>query len=924
MDSSVARSLRNLFEYLFLKFNAFYENQFSTIGTHIGSKPYIFICVPFILTGLCLLGLLRMNMNNNADDLFIPVNSKSVRDRHLVANLLPMNYDEYYLHQDYDFGIYGDVIFITNDYGNIGRSIVQKELKRIYNLIQKINVTYNNETYFYKDLCAKRNNQCVTEGEIFFRNTFWKRLHDKQLYKYVTNNLYTDDDGVPNLLTFIFGKSLILNFDKGTLYGKVLKLRFNLRRTLFIKNQTENIEIISRMWEQAFLQFFHHFESIMVRAIYSVSTSIDQELENNINLDLNLVVITFIVMIIVATICLSIRGPLTQSPAYLSAIGVLATMLGLISGFGFCSLIGIPMCSLVFATPFLIIGVGTDDMFLIYSAYHRTKASETTSQRLADTFRICGSGITITSLTNVLAFLVGTTTDFYGIRLFCFYTSASIAFCYFYQIMLFGSAVALYNECINNNRHTLIPCIVDRTQTTNNQRHRHRRRQQCLPWKEMFVYVIKPLFTTWGQIIVCLIFLIYTIFAIYGASQMRDGMKLEQLLSDKSYAQHYFNTLDKEFEPYPLVHFIITEPIPYWRNDYMKRIHNLANTAKQLEGMSPQFEISWFSLLGYDSQDYPFDNGTKFMEIIHGFVNLFPTFYNDLLINDTHLIASRYYLKMGRVHYNSSDGYLVHQLRSLAEQSKLPIKVYSNLFKYYEQMYEVIPNIIQTFLIAIEAIYIATLIIIPDLKSVIIIMSTMCMILLSLVATLHAWGIQVSSVMMVELIMSIGFCSDFCVHIVHAFLTSTGTRKERAQQALINMGMPILCASLSSIIGVLFLGLAHSYLFRTFFKTMISIMTLGAIHALVFLPVILSLIGSHWPSHMKDNIQQNDSLQMTTSINKDSQISGYIIEENVTKKHEKLQRKPNTIEEEEDDQLISTTQRAETITNNLTNLNMYT
>jgi hypothetical protein len=38
------------------------------------------------------------------------------------------------------------------------------------------------------------------------------------------------------------------------------------------------------MWEQAFLKFFQNFKSIMVRAIYSVSTSVDQELENNINL----------------------------------------------------------------------------------------------------------------------------------------------------------------------------------------------------------------------------------------------------------------------------------------------------------------------------------------------------------------------------------------------------------------------------------------------------------------------------------------------------------------------------------------------------------------------------------------------------------------------------------------------------------------
>jgi multidrug efflux pump subunit AcrB len=234
-------------------------------------------------------------------------------------------------------------------------------------------------------------------------------------------------------------------------------------------------------------------------------------------------------------------------------------------------------------------------------------------------------------------------------------------------------------------------------------------------------------------------------------------------------------------------------------------------------------------------------------------------------------------------------------------------------------MYEVIPNIIQTFLIAIEAMYLATLLIIPDLKSVIIIISTMFMILISLVASLYTFGIQASSVMMVELVMSIGFCSDFCVHIVHAFLTATGTRKERAQQALINMGMPILCASLSSIIGIFFLGFAHSYLFRTFFITILSIMVLGTIHALCFLPVILSLIGSNWSSHINDKIQENNSIQMTSIINNDSQINEHIIEEYITKKV-KLQRAPDTIEEEDYELMSLPTEKDETV---IKNLNIY-
>jgi multidrug efflux pump subunit AcrB len=220
-------------------------------------------------------------------------------------------------------------------------------------------------------------------------------------------------------------------------------------------------------------------------------------------------------------------------------------------------------------------------------------------------------------------------------------------------------------------------------------------------------------------------------------------------------------------------------------------------------------------------------------------------------------------------------------------------------------MYEVIPNIIQTFLIAIGAIYLATFLFIPDLKSVMIITSTMFMILTSLVAVLYAWGMQASSIMMVELVMSIGFCSDFCVHIVHAFLTATGTRKERAQQALINMGMPIFCACLSSIIGVIFLSFAQSYLFRTFFRTIIAIMILGGIYALCFLPVILSLIGSHWLSHINDKLQQNNFIQMTSSINHNSQINGNIIEDYLTTKRS-FQRAPDTIEEEDDEFIFPT------------------
>ena len=72
---------------------------------------------------------------------------------------------------------------------------------------------------------------------------------------------------------------------------------------------------------------------------------------------------------------------------------------------------------------------------------------------------------------------------------------------------------------------------------------------------------------------------------------------------------------------------------------------------------------------------------------------------------------------------------------------------------------------------------------------------------------------------------------DFSVHVTHAFIGSKGSRNERAYQACIETGMPILNSATSTIIGVSVMGFASSYAFKSFFKTLILIMLLG-----VFVP----------------------------------------------------------------------------------------
>jgi len=57
------------------------------------------------------------------------------------------------------------------------------------------------------------------------------------------------------------------------------------------------------------------------------------------------------------------------------------------------------------------------------------------------------------------------------------------------------------------------------------------------------------------------------------------------------------------------------------------------------------------------------------------------------------------------------------------------------------------------------------------------------------------------------------------------------------------LGLPILQGACSTIIGVIGLAMAPSYIFITFFKMVFLVIVLGALHGLILLPVLLSLFG---------------------------------------------------------------------------------
>ena len=68
-------------------------------------------------------------------------------------------------------------------------------------------------------------------------------------------------------------------------------------------------------------------------------------------------------------------------------------------------------------------GIGVDDMFLLMSSWSETFDLKDISvpQRVGKTLAFAGVGMTVTSTTDLLAFLIGYNSVFLSVRSFCLY-----------------------------------------------------------------------------------------------------------------------------------------------------------------------------------------------------------------------------------------------------------------------------------------------------------------------------------------------------------------------------------------------------------------------------------------------------------------------------------------------------------------------
>ena len=76
--------------------------------------------------------------------------------------------------------------------------------------------------------------------------------------------------------------------------------------------------------------------------------------------------------------------------------------------------------------------------------------------------------------------------------------------------------------------------------------------------------------------------------------------------------------------------------------------------------------------------------------------------------------------------------------------------------------------------LAIMCVFVITLILLANIKICLMVLGIVVITLIDIVGFLHFWNITIDIISCINIVIAIGLCVDYSVHIAHAYMVATG------------------------------------------------------------------------------------------------------------------------------------------------------
>uniref|UniRef100_A0A8D0EPH8 Patched 2 n=1 Tax=Strix occidentalis caurina TaxID=311401 RepID=A0A8D0EPH8_STROC len=166
-------------------------------------------------------------------------------------------------------------------------------------------------------------------------------------------------------------------------------------------------------------------------------------------------------LLMLAYACVTmLRWDCSKSQGAVGLAGVLLVALSVASGLGLCSLLGISFnAATTQVLPFLALGIGVDDMFLLAHAFTETSQHIPFKERTGECLKRTGTSVALTSVSNMIAFFMAALVPIPALRAFSLQAAVVVVFNFAMVLFVFPAILSLDLHRRERRRLDILCCF---------------------------------------------------------------------------------------------------------------------------------------------------------------------------------------------------------------------------------------------------------------------------------------------------------------------------------------------------------------------------------------------------------------------------------------------------------------------------------
>ncbi|KAK4101592.1 multidrug efflux transporter AcrB transmembrane domain-containing protein [Parathielavia hyrcaniae] len=670
-----------------------------------------------------------------------------------------------------------------------------------------------------------------------------------------------------------------------------------------------------------------------LRLSFSTEISLEQELNKSTNTDAKIIVISYIIMFLYASLALGsttlsfrdlMRNPaisLVESKFTLGVAGIVIVLMSITASIGLFSWLGLKATLIIVdVIPFIVLAVGVDNIFLIVHEFERVNIShpdDVVEVRISRALGRMGPSILFSAITETLCFALGAFVGMPAVRNFAIYAAGAVFINAILQVTMFVSVLTLNQIRVEDSRADCFPCVQVKSARIhlNGNGGSNGARFYDAPVESMLQQFIRKTYAPRllgkkTKAVVVAIFLGIFAAGLALLPEVELGLDQRVAIPDDSYLIPYFNDLYDYFDAGPPVYFVTREFNGTQREQQQKicsrfttceqlSLTNILEQERKREGVSyissptAGWMDDFFQWLNPDNEGCCVDRrkpcfwrrepewnitlagmpeGDEFVRYLQKFLTA-PTnedcplagqaSYGSAVVVDTErdTIRASHFRTMHSP-LRSQQDFIKAQAsarriaRDIGASTGLDVFPYSVFYVFFDQ-YATLVSLTTTLLgSALAIILVVSSLLLGSVPTAAVVTLTVAMALVDIVGAMALMGVSLNAVSLVNLIICVGIAVEFCAHVARAFMFPSRTFMERAKNrfrgrdarawtALANVGASVFSGiTVTKVLGVTVLAFTRSKIFEIYyFRVWVALVVFAASHALVFLPVALSLLG---------------------------------------------------------------------------------